>query len=150
MDRLRRFALEIGSRNSNLARRESRRWGERFLAHPTAFLNRLVSTWPASDQELFRARKSLSSSFCDLRQVFIDGNGPETFAQELRLYRNYGFSPADLPRDSYVTLWQGLDDIMSLPPWPGKWHKPSPAARPTLCRGDISSRSLSRITSSPA
>jgi pimeloyl-ACP methyl ester carboxylesterase len=115
MDRQRRIALEIGSRFPNLAKQESRRWGERFRAHPTAFLNRLVATWPASDQELF-ARQDIFELFLrDLQQVFIDGSGPETFAQELRLYRNYGFSPADLPQESYVTLWQGLDDVI-VPP----------------------------------
>jgi len=115
MDRTRRLALEIGSRCPNLAKQESRRWGERFRAHPTAFLNRLVATWPAADQELFARQEIFDLFLCDLRQVFIDGNGPETFAQELKLYRNYGFSPADLPQESYVTLWQGLDDII-VPP----------------------------------
>ncbi|MGA8348004.1 MAG: hypothetical protein WB773_09280, partial [Isosphaeraceae bacterium] len=98
-----------------LAKQESRRWGERFRAHPTDFLNRLVSTWPAADQELFARKEIFDLLLRDLRQVFIDGNGPETYAQELRLYRNYGFSPADLPQESYVTLWQGLDDII-VPP----------------------------------
>jgi len=115
MDRTRRLAMEIGSRYPNLAKQESRRWGERFRAHPTDFLNRLVSTWPAADQELFARKEIFDLLLCDLRQVFIDGTGPETFAQELRLYRNYGFSPADLPQESYVTLWQGLDDII-VPP----------------------------------
>jgi pimeloyl-ACP methyl ester carboxylesterase len=115
MDRQRRLALEIGSRYPNLAKQESRRWGERFRAHPTAFLNRLVSTWPAADQELFARQEVFDLFLRDLRQVFIDGNGPETFAQELRLYRNYGFAPADLPQESYVTLWQGLDDVI-VPP----------------------------------
>ena len=115
MERRRRLALEIGSRYPNLARQESRRWGERFRAQPTTFLNRLVSTWPAADQKLFEGKEIFDLFLLDLRQVFIDGNGPETFAQELRLYRNYGFSPAELPRDRHVTLWQGLDDII-VPP----------------------------------
>ncbi len=115
MDRQRRLALEIGSRYPNLAKRESRRWGERFRANPTSFLNRLIATWPAADKELFGRKEIFDLFLRDLQQVFIDGNGPETFAQELRLYRNYGFSPADLPRDSYVTMWQGLEDII-VPP----------------------------------
>jgi len=115
MDRPRRLALEIGSRYPNLARHESRRWGEHFRAHPTAFLNRLVSTWSAADQELFARQEIFDLFLRDLRQVFIDGSGPETFAQELRLYRHYGFSPADLAQETYVTLWQGLDDII-VPP----------------------------------
>jgi pimeloyl-ACP methyl ester carboxylesterase len=115
MDRQRRFALEIGSRSPRLAKRESRRWGERFRAQPTAFLSYLVSTWPAADQELFARQEIFDLFLRDLEQVFVFGNGPETFAQELRLYRNYGFSPADLPRDRHVTMWQGLDDII-VPP----------------------------------
>ena len=115
MDRQRRLALELGSRYPNLAKQESRRWGERFRAHPHAFLKRLVATWPAADQELFEREEIFSLFLLDLQQVFIDGNGPETFSQELRLYRKYGFSLAELPRESHVTLWQGLDDII-IPP----------------------------------
>ena len=51
----------------------------------------------------------------DLQQVFTDGRGPETFAQDLYLYRNYGFSLRELPSEPCVTLWQGLDDII-VPP----------------------------------
>ena len=64
---------------------------------PTAFLKRLVSRpGPPPDQKLFEGEE-IFDLFLDLQQVFIDGNGPETFCQELRLYRNYGFSPAELP-----------------------------------------------------
>ena len=89
--------------------------GERFRAHPQAFLKRLVETWPEADQQVFEREEIFDLFLLDLQQVFIDGNGPETFAQELRLYRNYGFSLADLPGDRHVTLWQGLDDII-VPP----------------------------------
>ncbi len=115
MDRQRRLALELGSRYPNLAKQESRRWGERFRAHPRAFLDRLVATWPAADQKLFEREDIFELFLLDLRQVFIEGNGPETFSQDLRLYRHYGFSLAELPRDRHVTLWQGLDDII-VPP----------------------------------
>jgi pimeloyl-ACP methyl ester carboxylesterase len=115
MDRTRRLALEIGSRHPNLAKRESGRWGERFRADPRRFLTRLVATWPRPDQELFQREDIFSLFLRDLDQVFVEGNGPETFAQELRLYRNYGFSLADLPPEPRVTLWQGLDDVI-VPP----------------------------------
>ena len=46
----------------------------------------------------------------DMHEVFEAGQGPESLAQELRLYRNHGFSMADLPEGRCVTLWQGLDD----------------------------------------
>ena len=115
MDRSRRVALELGSRYPRLAKQESRRWGDRFRASPRAFLDRLVATWAAADQALFRRSEVFDLFLKDLEQVFVDGDGPETFAQELRLYRNYGFSPADLPPGCHVTLWHGLDDII-VPP----------------------------------
>jgi pimeloyl-ACP methyl ester carboxylesterase len=115
MDRSRRLALEIGSRYPNLARQECRRWAEHFRADPKGFLDRLVATWTAADQELFGRSEIFDLFLCDLHQVFVEGRGPDTFAQELRLYRNYGFWPAELPRESYVTLWHGLDDVI-VPP----------------------------------
>ncbi len=115
MDRQRRMALEVGSRYSHLAKNEARRWGERFRSQPAAFLRALVLTWPATDQEIFARPEIFDLFLQDLRQVFMDGDGPETFAQELRLYRNYRFSLAELPRDGHVTLWQGLHDVI-VPP----------------------------------
>jgi pimeloyl-ACP methyl ester carboxylesterase len=115
MDRQRRVALEIGSRFPHLARRGARRWAGWFKAGPEAFLDRLVATWPAADRALFEDRRIFELFLLDLRQVFVDGRGPETYAQELKLYRNYGFSLADLPQESHVTLWQGLHDVI-VPP----------------------------------
>lgn len=115
MDRARRVALEIGSRYPHLAKQESRCWGERFRADPRRFLDRLVATWPEPDRVLFQRPEIFDLFLCDLREVFIEGNGPETFAQELRLYRHYGFSLSDLPPDRHVTLWHGLDDVI-VPP----------------------------------
>jgi pimeloyl-ACP methyl ester carboxylesterase len=115
MDRQRRVALEIGSRYPHLALQEARRWGERFKADPEAFLDRLVATWSSADRALFEDRRIFELFLLDLHQVFVDGSGPETFAQELKLYRNYGFSPADLPRERRVTLWHGLHDVI-IPP----------------------------------
>jgi pimeloyl-ACP methyl ester carboxylesterase len=115
MDRTRRMALEVGSRYPSLAKQESRRWADRFRRDPVGFLRRLVSTWAPADQALFRRQDVFDLFLRDLHQVFVDGTGPETFAQELRLYRNYGFSPAQLPHGQHVTLWHGLDDII-VPP----------------------------------
>jgi pimeloyl-ACP methyl ester carboxylesterase len=115
MDRARRMALEVGSRYPHLARQEARKWGDRFRRAPNRFLDRLVATWPAPDQELFRRREVYDLFLCDLHQVFSEGNGPETFAQELLLYRNYGFQLAGLPSSPRVTLWHGLSDII-VPP----------------------------------
>jgi len=115
MDRARRLALEIGSRYPHLAKQESRRWGERFRANPRRFLEHLVATWSEPDRVLFQRPDIFDLFLCDLRQVFVEGNGPETFAQELRLYRHYGFTLSNLPAKHHVTLWHGLDDII-VPP----------------------------------
>jgi pimeloyl-ACP methyl ester carboxylesterase len=115
MDPKRRLALEIGSRNTKLARRIAKQWGERFRAHPTAFLRALVSTWPEADRRLFGRPDVFDLFLLDLHQVFTEGTGPETFAQELKLYRNYGFWPGDLPANRLVTLWHGLEDVI-VPP----------------------------------
>jgi pimeloyl-ACP methyl ester carboxylesterase len=115
MEQRRRAALEIGSRYPTLAKRECRRWADRFRAEPTRFLERLIATWPAPDRKLFLRPEVFDLFLRDLHQVFTEGEGPETFAQELRLYRNYGFSLIDLPAEPRVTLWHGLDDSI-VPP----------------------------------
>ena len=115
MDRRRRAALEIGSRYPTVAKRQCRKWADRFRAHPTRFLERLVATWPVTDRALFQRPEVFDLFLCDLHQVFTEGQGPETFAQELHLYRNYGFSLIDLPAEVRVTLWHGLDDSI-VPP----------------------------------
>jgi pimeloyl-ACP methyl ester carboxylesterase len=115
MDRRRRAALEIGSRYPNVAQRECRKWAGRFRADPTGFLQRLIATWPAPDRALFRRPEVFDLFLRDLHQVFTEGQGPETFAQELHLYRNYGFSLTDLPSNLRVTLWHGLADTI-VPP----------------------------------
>ena len=115
MDRTRRVTLEIGSRYPHLAKQESRRWGERFRSDPRHFLDRLVSTWPQPDRVLFQRPEIFDLFLRDLRQVFIEGNGPKLS------HRNFGSigtmasgSPTCLPK-RHVTLWHGLDDVI-VPP----------------------------------
>lgn len=115
MDRRRRLALELGSRFTGLAQREVARWALRFRADPERFLRRLVRTWSRSDRDLFERDDVFHLFLKDLHEVFGEGRGPETFAQELRLYRSYGFSLGTLPRRPRVTLWQGIDDMI-VPP----------------------------------
>jgi pimeloyl-ACP methyl ester carboxylesterase len=115
MDRRRRMLLEVGSRHPRLAIRAFRRASDRFRADPERFLGRLVATWPAPDRAIFRRRHVFDLFLGDLHQVFTEGVGAEGLAQELRLYRNYGFSLRDLPGDVRVTLWQGLGDTI-VPP----------------------------------
>ncbi|MFO0888900.1 MAG: alpha/beta fold hydrolase [Isosphaeraceae bacterium] len=115
MDRRRRLALELGSRFPALARRECARWAGKFRADPERFLRRLVATWPEADRALFRREDVFALFLKDLHQVFTEGDGPRTFAQELELYRRYGFSPAALPRRTCVMVWHGSDDTI-VPP----------------------------------
>jgi pimeloyl-ACP methyl ester carboxylesterase len=110
MDHRRRMVLELGSRYPHLAMRFFQKARYRFLADPDRFLNRLVATWSLPDQQAFQRRDVYDLFMKDLEQVFTEGKGPETLSQELAIYRNYGFSVADLPADTRVTLWHGLAD----------------------------------------
>ena len=151
MDRTRRLAMEIGSRYPNLAKRESRRWGERFRAHPTDFLSRLVSTWPAADQELF-ARKEIFDLFLPRPPAGLHRRqrprdicpGAEALPQLRLLTRRLApgklCDPVAGARRRHRPTRHDLEDGTDPPPLRG----------PTLCRGDILSRSPSRTRSSPA
>lgn len=110
MDRRRRLVLALGSRHPGLALRAFQHAGRRHLAHPERFLDRLVKTWARPDRELFRRREVFDLFLKDLDQVFSNPRGPEGLAQELALYRRYGFDLADLPSDHRVTIWHGLTD----------------------------------------
>ncbi len=111
MPAARRLALAIGARRPRLAVRAFGGWAERFEADPEGFLDRFVAGSCRADRVLFR-RPDLRRLFLgDLHQVFrVARRGPEGLAQELRLYRDLGFSLRDLPADRRVVLWQGLDD----------------------------------------
>jgi pimeloyl-ACP methyl ester carboxylesterase len=110
MDRRRRLILAVGSRYPQVARRRLRTELVQFRADPDRFLRRLIATWSVSDRQLFKRTEVYDLFMKDLHQVFTEGQGPESLAQELTLYRNYGFSLKDLPAYRRITLWQGLDD----------------------------------------
>lgn len=110
MDRRRRIALEVGSRFPHLARRGFRRAMARFRTDPQGLLDRLIKTWSLPDQRVFERKTVYDLFLKDLHQVFTVGAGPITLAHELKLYRNYGVSPRDLPPDKRITLWHGLSD----------------------------------------
>jgi pimeloyl-ACP methyl ester carboxylesterase len=110
MDRRRRLILAVGSRYPQVARRRLRTELVRFRADPDRFLRRLIATWSVSDRQIFKRKEVYDLFMKDLHQVFTEGRGPESLAQELILYRNYGFSLKDLPAYRRITLWQGLDD----------------------------------------
>ena len=110
MDRRRRLILAVGSRYPQVAKRRLRTELVRFRADPDRFLRRLIATWSVSDRQLFKRKEVYDLFMKDLHQVFTEGQGPESLAQELTLYRNYGFSLKDLPAYRRITLWQGLDD----------------------------------------
>ena len=127
MERRRQLFLKVGSRYSHLARRAFQKASERFKADPEGFLNRLVATWSIPDQAIFRRRHIFELFLKDLHEVFTAGVGAEGLAQELAIYRNYGFSLEDLPRDKRVTLWQGLSDsiVPSAMAWTVTQHLPN-------------------------
>lgn len=110
MDRARRMGLEVGSRFPKLALREFRRWATSFRLDPVRFLDRFVAIDCRADRTLFRGRALRETFLGDMHQVFESPHGPESLAQELRIYRDYGFALADLSPRVGVTIWQGLDD----------------------------------------
>lgn len=127
MERRRRLFLRVGSRYPHLARRAFQKTSERFKADPEGFLDRLIATWSGPDQAIFRRQHIFELFLKDLHEVFTAGVGAEGLAQELVIYRNYGFSLEDLPRDKRVTLWQGLSDSI-VPPamaWTMTQHLPN-------------------------
>jgi pimeloyl-ACP methyl ester carboxylesterase len=115
MDRRRRLILEVGSRLPRLAKVAFRKASKRFRANPQGFLDRLITTWSRPDQKVFENEEVYTLFTRDLHQVFTEGQGPEGLAQELALYRNYGFALGDLPSDKRVVLWHGLADTI-VPP----------------------------------
>jgi pimeloyl-ACP methyl ester carboxylesterase len=110
MDRRRRMVLALGSRYPQLARRGFRKVMGRFRADPDRFLRRLIATWSEPDRQVFERKDIYDFFMKDLHQVFTEGKGPESLAQELVLYGNYGFGVGDLPVDKRITLWHGLAD----------------------------------------
>lgn len=110
MRRSDRIALAIGSRHRGLALREFRRWSTAYRADPDRFLRGFIARLVPADRLLFRDEGLRRVILGDLRELFVEGRGPESLAQELTLYRNYGFRLEDLPADRRVTLWHGLDD----------------------------------------
>jgi pimeloyl-ACP methyl ester carboxylesterase len=110
MDRRRRMVLEVGSRYPHLAMQFFAKARYRFRTDPDGFLHRLIATWCVADQQAFQRKEVYDLFMKDLHQVFTDGKGPETLSQELAIYRDYGFSVADLPVERRVTLWHGLAD----------------------------------------
>jgi pimeloyl-ACP methyl ester carboxylesterase len=110
MDRRRRLALEIGSRFRRLARQGFEKAAQHFQTDHDRFLAALISTWSRPDQKLFERRDIYELFMKDLHQVFTRGSGALGLAQELTIYRNYGFSLRDLPADRHVVLWHGLAD----------------------------------------
>ncbi len=115
MDRGQRMFLEVGSRHPHLARRAFQRESGRFESDPERTLDRLVATFSRPDRVLFRRREIYDLFMLDMRQVFEEGRAAEGLSQELAIYRNYGFSPQELPADRRVVLWHGLDDT-TVPP----------------------------------
>lgn len=110
-----RIALEIGSRRPRLAVRVFRRWSDRFRADPDRFLDRFIAKLGPHDRRLFQRAELRNLMIQSLRQVFLDGDGPEGLAQELVVFRNFVLPLERLPADTCVILWHGLADDL-VPP----------------------------------
>jgi pimeloyl-ACP methyl ester carboxylesterase len=128
MDQRRRLILAAGSRYPKLARQAFQVAAKRYRANPERFLQRLLKSWTLPDQRLFQRREVFDLFLEDLREVFIDGKGPEGLAQELTMYRNYGFPLEALPTDRRVTLWHGLTDNIVPPSMTWKMAQELPNA----------------------
>jgi pimeloyl-ACP methyl ester carboxylesterase len=126
MDRRRRVFLEIGARYPRVSLRAFHKAQVRFRENPDRTLGRLIQTWSASDQRLFEREDVYGLFMRDLHEVFTAGIGAAGLAQELSLYRNYGFSLRDLPRDKRITLWHGLEDTIVPPAMAWKMTKALP------------------------
>jgi pimeloyl-ACP methyl ester carboxylesterase len=135
MDQRRRIILAAGSRYPGVARKAFGIAGRRFHAHPEPFLKRLVKTWSPPDQELFRRREVFDVFLKDIEQVFGNPSGPEGLAQELSLYRNYGFSLGDLPASRRIAIWHGLTDNIVPPAMAWKMVQALPNAEAHLQPG---------------
>jgi pimeloyl-ACP methyl ester carboxylesterase len=135
MDQRRRIILAAGSRYPGLARKAFRIAARRFHAHPEPFLKRLVKTWSPPDQELFRKREVFDLFLKDIEQVFVNPSGPEGLAQELSLYRSFGFALGDLPASRRVMIWHGLTDNIVPPAMAWKMVQAVPNAEAHLLPG---------------
>jgi pimeloyl-ACP methyl ester carboxylesterase len=151
MDRRRRVFLEVGSRSAGLATRVFRRARDRFCADPVRFLDRLITTWSLPDQEVFRRRAIYDLFMQDLHQVFTEGTGPKDLAQELAVYRNFGFALQKLPGNKHVTLWQGLDDNIVPPAMAWAMARSLPSCEAHFVRGghfmavDVAGQIIARL-----
>jgi pimeloyl-ACP methyl ester carboxylesterase len=135
MDPRRRLILAAGSRYPRLARNAFRTAGRRFRAHPERFLERLVKTWTDPDQQLFRRPEVFNLFLEDIRQVFANPHGAEGMAQELSIYRSYGFPLAELPPGRRVTIWHGLTDNIVPPAMAWRMVQALPNAEAHLLPG---------------
>jgi pimeloyl-ACP methyl ester carboxylesterase len=154
MDRRRRIVLEVGSRFPSSARRGFLKAKTRFHADPEKLLDRLIATWSLADQRVFERKDVYDLFMQDLHQVFTVGVGPITLAHELVLYRNYGVSLRDLPRDKPITLWHGLSDNIVPPAMACEMALALPNCEAHLVEGghfvavDIAGRIIARIKQS--
>lgn len=115
MRRSDRISLALGSRHPRLALRVFGRWQESFRADPHRFLKAFTAKLVPADRKLFQGGTLPALFLRDLHQVFVDGNGPQSLAHELVVFRTFDITGAALPRDRRVTLWHGLDDDL-VPP----------------------------------
>jgi pimeloyl-ACP methyl ester carboxylesterase len=115
MRRSDRIGLEVATRFPRLARREFVRWSESFRSDPQRFLERFIAKLVPTDRRLFREGALYDLFLQDLRQVFLEGIGPDGLVQEVVGFRKFELPLGTLPADRRVCLWHGLSDDL-VPP----------------------------------
>ena len=115
MRRSDRIGLEIATRFPRLARREFVRWSESFRSDPHRFLELFIAKLVPTDRRLFREGALYDLFARDLRQVFLEGIGPDGLVQELLGFRRFRLPLSALPGERRVSLWHGLSDDL-VPP----------------------------------
>ena len=138
MRRSDRIGMEIATRFPRLGRREFVRWSESFRSDPKRFLELFIAKLVPSDRKLFRAGPLYDLFVQDLRQVFVEGVGPDGLVQEVLGFRRFWLPLDALPADRCVSLWHGLGDELVPPPWPIKWPCGCRTARPISSQAGIS------------
>ena len=76
-------------------------------------LHRQAGSQPTD--RLFREGALYDLFVQDLRQVFVEGVGPDGLVQEVLGFRNFGLPLDALPGNRCVSLWHGLSDDL-VPP----------------------------------
>jgi pimeloyl-ACP methyl ester carboxylesterase len=135
MEALPRSAMRIGQFAPWLVRATLWLRARRFRIDPDGFLDDLLQTWSRADRRLFERPEVRALFLADVRQVLVDGEGPNNLAKELGLYFRWGFRLSEVPAAARVLLWHGREDRL-VPAFMGEYVAQAvPGAELTLLPG---------------